>query len=66
MPRPFITPDQRKKLEFMKSENLFGQYISFLNANDIDFKIQTEINMSKIFSILIFNISSIFGEIGLF
>ena len=66
MPRPFLTPDQRKKLEIMKDEHLFGPYINFLNANDINDKITIEQNMGKVFPILVFNLSSIFGEIGLF
>ena len=66
MPGPFLTPDQKKKLEIMKDEYLFGPYINFLNANDINDKITIEQNMGKVFSILVFNLSSIFGEIGLF
>jgi hypothetical protein len=50
----------------MREENLFGPCSRFYEQNDINDKIQTEINMAKVFSILIFNISSIFGEIGLF
>ena len=38
-PRPFMTPDQRKKLEIMKDEHLFGPYLNFIKNLDINEKI---------------------------
>lgn len=57
MPRPFINPEQRKKLDIMKEAKLFGPYINFLNSQDINEKIKTELNMGKVFSIVVFNLS---------
>jgi len=50
----------------MREESLFGPCTNFLEQNDINEKIQTEISMAKVFSIVVFNLSCIFGEIGLF
>lgn len=66
LPGEYISKDDRKKLEIIERERLFGQHFDILSESGFIEKVTSDIAASKAFSITIFSINEILNQVGLF
>lgn len=65
-PRAIVSQELKKKLDIFKAENLAKPHADILKEANMFDKLCGELQMSKIFSIIIYNVFQIFNEVGLF
>lgn len=64
-PLPYMTQETKKKLDFLKSEHLYDQYLLILSQHSISQKVLDDIQRAKIFSIIVFTLNEQLIDIGL-
>jgi len=55
----------KKKLEYLKETSLFAQYQDIISKHKILDRVEEDVQMSRVFSIIVFTLSEIVHDVGL-